>query len=72
MNDYITSPCSKKCTLNEQNICTGCFRSKREILDWLRMNQAQQLATLERCRERQQQVLTFRQKLRHYVSRLLN
>lgn len=30
----ITSPCVRKCCLNEQDICLGCYRSLNEIIDW--------------------------------------
>jgi predicted Fe-S protein YdhL (DUF1289 family) len=30
----IESPCIKKCALNEENICTGCFRTIQEIITW--------------------------------------
>jgi hypothetical protein len=30
----IKSPCIKKCALNEENICTGCFRTIQEIIGW--------------------------------------
>ncbi|MEL0629528.1 DUF1289 domain-containing protein [Psychromonas aquatilis] len=28
------SPCIKKCTLDKQNVCMGCFRSLDEIMEW--------------------------------------
>ena len=32
--EEIKSPCIKKCALNEENICTGCFRTIQEIITW--------------------------------------
>ena len=29
-----SSPCISKCTLNNEKICTGCFRSLNEISLW--------------------------------------
>ncbi|MDX1733852.1 MAG: DUF1289 domain-containing protein [Halioglobus sp.] len=29
------SPCISICTLDEHDICEGCFRSANEITDWL-------------------------------------
>ncbi len=28
------SPCIRKCTLNAQDICLGCFRTLDEIVHW--------------------------------------
>ena len=30
----IVSPCVRKCCLDEQDICLGCFRSLTEIIAW--------------------------------------
>ena len=30
----INSPCTKQCKLNENDICTGCYRDKEEIMIW--------------------------------------
>lgn len=30
----INSPCTKQCNLNENDICTGCYRLKYEISIW--------------------------------------
>jgi predicted Fe-S protein YdhL (DUF1289 family) len=49
---FVSSPCTRKCTLDQNDICVGCFRSEREIIGWLRMNETEQRATLERCEER--------------------
>ena len=38
MNDdverQIPSPCIRKCCLNDDDICLGCFRSLEEIIRW--------------------------------------
>jgi len=52
---FVSSPCIRKCTLDQDNICVGCFRSEREIVGWLRMDEAEQRATLQRCEVRQTQ-----------------
>ena len=30
----IASPCKSICRLNEEDICEGCGRTKKEIQDW--------------------------------------
>jgi len=30
----LTSPCVGRCSLNNDNVCLGCFRSLTEITDW--------------------------------------
>ena len=37
----ISSPCVRRCCLNEQNICLGCFRSLDEICAWQKLDQQQ-------------------------------
>lgn len=49
------SPCMGKCTLNDHNICKGCFRTLNEILHWTAMPEADKQATVMRCNNRRQQ-----------------
>lgn len=30
----INKPCIKQCSLNEEEICLGCFRSFNDMLQW--------------------------------------
>ncbi|WP_449230177.1 DUF1289 domain-containing protein [Azospirillum doebereinerae] len=30
----VPSPCVRHCTLNDEDVCLGCFRSLDEIKDW--------------------------------------
>jgi uncharacterized protein len=34
----ISSPCTGVCRLDDDEICTGCLRSKDEIANWTQMN----------------------------------
>lgn len=63
MNNYMPSPCVRKCTLDKDDICVGCYRSMAEILKWLSMDETEQLATLQRCDERRQQKIPSSNKL---------
>ncbi len=44
-----TSPCLNICTLDEQGVCRGCYRTLDEIAGWVRMTPADQWATVERA-----------------------
>lgn len=52
----IDSPCVKKCYLDPENICVGCFRSIDEILQWARPDTTaeQKIQTLANCESRNQ------------------
>lgn len=39
----IPSPCVSLCKLDDDDICTGCFRSADEITDWGRAGEQQRL-----------------------------
>ena len=32
----VASPCIRLCTLDDQNVCLGCFRSMADICAWSR------------------------------------
>jgi predicted Fe-S protein YdhL (DUF1289 family) len=46
------SPCIRQCTLDEHDICLGCFRSLEEILAWQASDAAQRTQILVRCKAR--------------------
>ena len=54
------SPCISVCVLDEQNICTGCFRSAEEITDWFMATAEQKREVLRRARERMEASTTIR------------
>jgi uncharacterized protein len=39
---FPASPCVDICTLGDDNVCIGCRRTIREIMDWSRMSAAEQ------------------------------
>lgn len=41
--DRPPSPCIRVCSLDARNVCLGCRRTLREIVDWGRMTAAEQL-----------------------------
>jgi len=46
------SPCISVCLLDENDICTGCFRSAEEVTDWFVATSEQKREILGRCRTR--------------------
>ncbi|TXH97991.1 MAG: DUF1289 domain-containing protein [Rheinheimera sp.] len=50
------SPCVACCKLNQDKICTGCYRHIEEIVDWNKRSDAEQLQILTRCVARRSQV----------------
>ncbi len=51
----ILSPCTRACTLDQSDICIGCYRSINEICGWQNMRDIQKQATLKRCQQRRLQ-----------------
>ncbi|MEN7342300.1 MAG: DUF1289 domain-containing protein [Pseudomonadota bacterium] len=41
------SPCISVCTLDEDNVCMGCFRTLDEIIDWTMLDDAEKQAVLD-------------------------
>jgi len=48
----VESPCILVCTLDENDVCVGCHRTRNEIMCWTRMSHDAQRAVVLRCRER--------------------
>lgn len=48
----VESPCIRKCTLDDDDICVGCFRSIDEICAWGGASNLQRREILECARER--------------------
>lgn len=52
--DTIKSPCTRHCTLNEDDICVGCFRSLNDILNWQTSSNQEKADIVEKALKRQQ------------------
>lgn len=56
MNSYISnnisSPCIRNCSLNNCDICMGCFRTIDEIVQWNTVDEEERVTILERCQKR--------------------
>jgi len=67
----IITPCIKKCVLNREGYCTGCFRSLMEIADWSEMNDEERLRIMDKLPKRQPKTPTgyrsVMEKLSYYI-----
>jgi predicted Fe-S protein YdhL (DUF1289 family) len=48
----INSPCVSICVLNEEDICTGCYRTGNEISHWGVFDNDERMEVLKRCAKR--------------------
>jgi predicted Fe-S protein YdhL (DUF1289 family) len=48
----IASPCNSICSLNDEDTCIGCFRTREEIREWSVLDDYQRLDVLVLCGER--------------------
>ena len=55
MSERVKSPCISVCVLDEDDICSGCYRSALEITDWMMMSDERKREVLVRCAERARQ-----------------
>ena len=51
----IASPCISVCALDENDVCSGCFRDLEEIARWSSMDNEQKRDVLLLCRDRRKQ-----------------
>lgn len=50
----IASPCIGVCTLDAEDVCVGCFRTREEIAAWLSYSPAQRRRVIEALPRRAQ------------------
>jgi predicted Fe-S protein YdhL (DUF1289 family) len=55
----VASPCNSICSLNDEDICQGCFRTADEIRRWSVLDNDQKLDVLIACGERNRKVNPF-------------
>ncbi len=46
-NQRVASPCVRKCTLDDDDVCVGCFRSIDEICAWGAASDSERRCILE-------------------------
>ncbi|MFT2109710.1 DUF1289 domain-containing protein [Marinomonas sp. 2405UD68-3] len=49
----VVSPCTNVCSLDDDDICIGCYRTGGEITKWGRASIAEQKEILEKVKERE-------------------
>ena len=52
MSGTITSPCISICAMDENDLCIGCYRTSKEIRDWLLMEDDERLDVIAKAAER--------------------
>jgi len=52
-NENESSPCIGTCSLDDNDICSGCYRSITEIISWKDNTEKQKREILDRCLLRQ-------------------
>ncbi|MBJ7538507.1 DUF1289 domain-containing protein [Marinomonas transparens] len=49
----VRSPCVNLCLLNDDDVCTGCYRTGEEITLWGRMDENEQRAVMMKVHKRE-------------------
>lgn len=52
INGVTQSPCINNCCLDDHDICMGCFRSKADIICWIKSSEKEKIAILDQCASR--------------------
>ncbi len=52
MTDVVQSPCISVCALDENDVCTGCFRTLGEISDWSEYSNDKKRDVVSEARQR--------------------
>ncbi|MEI5637853.1 MULTISPECIES: DUF1289 domain-containing protein [unclassified Pseudoalteromonas] len=50
------SPCIRKCCLDDNDICLGCFRTLEQITGWTSFTDKQKRDVLQNCEQKRQQI----------------
>ena len=48
----VKSPCIEVCSLNDQDVCLGCYRTANEIIEWFSASDERKRAILSAVNER--------------------
>ena len=48
----VSSPCISHCTLDDNDICVGCYRSLMEIVDWTMLSDEKKRQVLAKTEQR--------------------
>jgi predicted Fe-S protein YdhL (DUF1289 family) len=53
-DEIIESPCIRQCTLDEKDVCVGCYRTLQDILNWQASTQEQKVDIVAKSKQRKQ------------------
>lgn len=59
MPGTITSPCVSICSMDSEDVCIGCYRTSKEIREWLLMEDDERLEVIEKAAARGQEKNPF-------------
>ena len=59
MSGTITSPCISICAMDDNDLCIGCYRTSKEIRDWLLMEDDERLDVIVKAAERASEKNSF-------------
>ena len=48
----INKPCIRRCCLNEEDVCLGCFRTFDDMLQWNKANSTEKTKMLQMAEQR--------------------
>ncbi|WP_236984677.1 DUF1289 domain-containing protein [Marinagarivorans cellulosilyticus] len=54
-SEDVPSPCIKKCCLDDNNLCIGCYRTLEDITGWREKTALQKKDILQCCAQRKAQ-----------------
>ena len=52
MSNSPESPCISICSLDQNDVCEGCFRTRNEVADWFTADDVRKLEILEASKQR--------------------
>lgn len=56
MESVLQSPCTNQCFVPPgTNLCTGCFRTVNEIIDWINLTEEERVEVLKKLDERKKE-----------------
>lgn len=51
----INKPCIRRCCLNEEDVCLGCFRTFDDMLQWNKANSTEKMKMLQKAEQRKKE-----------------
>ncbi|MGX9415743.1 DUF1289 domain-containing protein [Vibrio sp. RC27] len=50
-NTSLITPCTSRCKIDNNNVCTGCYRTSQEITDWINKSDDEKINIVIRCKK---------------------